>query len=103
MGYAEEKIAVVLNRYPQRISDELQSIEGSIGRSICCRLPLQENGALLESINVGEPIILSRPRHPFSLQMAELLNHIQAEGQGKNTAAPRNSRGLLRRLTGRKE
>ncbi|HOY44918.1 MAG TPA: AAA family ATPase [bacterium] len=103
MGYAEEKIAVVLNRYPQRISDELQSIEGSIGRSVCCRLPLQENGALLESINVGEPIILSRPRHPFSLQMAELLNHIQAEGRAKNTAAPRNSRGLLRRLTGRKE
>jgi len=64
---------------------------------------MQENGALLESINVGEPIVLSRPRHPFSLQMAELLGCIQDEESEKSAPAVKNSRGLLKRLTGRKE
>jgi len=103
MGYDEEKIMVVLNRYPQHMSDELHSIEGSISRPICSRLLMQENGALLESINVGEPIVLSRPRHPFSLQMAELLGCIQDEESEKSAPAVKNSRGLLKRLTGRKE
>jgi pilus assembly protein CpaE len=101
MGYDEEKIVVILNRYPQKLTEELESIEKSINYPISCRLPLQENGALIESINVGEPLVLSRPRHPFSQQVVHLLHQLQQEPAAKQDKAAKSSGGLLKRWTRR--
>lgn len=103
MGYPDDKVAIILNRYPPRLNEELAAIEKSINQAIACRLPFQENGALIESINVGEPIVLSRPRHPFSQQVLQLLHALVAEEPAPAAAAPRTGPGLIRRWTRRKE
>ncbi|HNW58189.1 MAG TPA: AAA family ATPase [bacterium] len=103
MGYEEDKVAVILNRYPQKMTDELASIEKSINRPIACRLPFQENGVLIESINVGEPIVLSRPRHPFSQQVMQLAKLVLPDQPVETTAASRSGPGLIKRWTRRKE
>ncbi len=104
MGYDDEKISVVLNRYPQRLSDELESIEKSINSPIYCRLPLQENGALIESINIGEPLVINKPRNPFSLEVIHLLHQLLEEAPATDDRAQKSGKGgLLKRWTRQKE
>ncbi len=103
MGYQEDKIALVLNRYPAKLNEEQAAIEKSINQTIAFRMPFQENGVLIESINVGEPIVLSRPRHPFSQQVQQLAQAILAGEPAPATAPARAGTGLIKRWTRRKE
>ncbi|OPZ68982.1 MAG: Septum site-determining protein MinD [bacterium ADurb.Bin478] len=95
LGYRQEKVAVILNRYPQRMSDDLELIEKSISSPIFIRLPLQENGALIESVNTGEPVIMTKPQLRFSQQVAQLLQLLQ--GGAAEPAVRQTKRGLFKR------
>ncbi|HPI74646.1 MAG TPA: AAA family ATPase [bacterium] len=95
LGYHQEKVAVILNRYPQRMSDDLELIEKSISSPVFIRLPLQENGALIESVNTGEPVIMTKPQNRFSLQVAQLLQLLQ--GGSAEPATKQSKGGLFKR------
>ncbi len=95
LGYRQEKVAVILNRYPQRMSDDLELIEKSISSPVFIRLPLQENGALIESVNTGEPVIMTKPQLRFSLQVAQLLQLLQ--GGVATPEAKQTKGGLFKR------
>jgi len=77
------------------MSDDLELIEKAISSPVFIRLPLQENGALIESVNTGEPVIMTKPQNRFSLQVAQLLQLLQ--GGSAEPATKQSKGGLFKR------
>lgn len=97
LQYDQDKVAVILNRYPQRMTDDLEVIEKSIATPILCRLPLQENGVMTESVNTGEPLILTRPQNRFSQQVVQLHQLLRGDSEALAESTKALKSGFLKR------
>ncbi|NLP10489.1 response regulator/pilus assembly protein [bacterium] len=74
LGYDRDKVFLVMNRYVAHEVLDLEAVENSIGHPVFWRIPNQEYGAMIRSINEGMPMSRRMPKGRFSVSLAEMLD-----------------------------
>lgn len=79
MGYDNEKVRLVLNRYAPVNDVNVESLEKSIEYPVFWRIPNQEYGQIIKSINDGTPISITMPRSKMSLNILDMINSFNGQ------------------------
>ena len=72
MGYAAEKIYLILNRYPSQTNAVHKELEKSFGFPILQRILNENYPAIISSINKGEPFTSVAPESNFRKSILDL-------------------------------
>ncbi len=71
LGYPEEKIMLVLNRFNNYSGIPVLDISENLKRELEFKIP-EDHQAVLRSINEGSPLVGSQPDHRFSVEVSRL-------------------------------
>jgi pilus assembly protein CpaE len=85
----------VLNRADARTGLNLAAIEKAVGLTLDVAIPSSRTVPV--SLNQGSPLIISEPRRPVSLAMAQLVRRVAPElaGEtGNNNGSRRKKKGI---------
>lgn len=63
LGYADDKLRLLVNRYDSHSFVDLKSIEEAVGLPVVQTLPRQ-SAAVSESISLGQPLVKTHPQNP---------------------------------------
>lgn len=96
LGHPADSRVLVLNRADAKVGLRLEDVETVLKRSIGVSVPNSLD--VPASINRGDAIVLSSPRHPVSVAVRDLAErHLRTEPpSGIKEEGGRRSRGLLR-------
>lgn len=99
LGYAREKIRLVLNRWSKQSDLELRHVERFLGERIACFIS-EDFRAAVNSINLGRPLAEAAAANPIAVE----LKHLASLCGGKADQAPAMTRknmlaSLFRRQT----
>lgn len=71
LGYPQRKMLVVLNRANTRVGLEIKDIQARLAGSACFRID-SVGAALTNSINLGQPLVLSQPQSHYAQAIREI-------------------------------
>jgi len=74
LGYDRDKVFLIMNRYVAHEVLDLEAVENSIGHPVFWRVPNQEYGAMIRSVNEGMPMSQRMPKGRFSASLVEMLD-----------------------------
>ena len=97
MGYASERISLVLNRADSQVGVRFQDVQEIVGRAPDVLIPSHRE--IARSVNAGEPIALSDSRSVAAGAFAALAAIYRPAAEGRDGSPKRKRR---RRLFGRK-
>jgi pilus assembly protein CpaE len=99
LGYPRAKTHVVVNRWSKHVDVELEKVEAHLGERLLGLVP-SDYRRVIDSINLGRPLVLSDP----GSKVSEALREIAAALSGGAGAAPAERHGgLLHSLWRRRE
>ena len=75
LGYADDKLRVLVNRYDSHGFVDLKSIEEALGLPVVHTLPLQW-AAVTESISLGQPLVKTHPQNPVVDALRQVAAHL---------------------------
>lgn len=75
MGFTDEKVKVVVNRYDKRDGVPLEKVQEVFGTKIETVLS-EDHRAVLASINMGNPLIVSQPKSALVKQFTDLAGQL---------------------------
>ncbi len=78
LGYPEDKIILVLNRFNNYSGIPVADIAENLKRDVEFKIP-EEHQAVLRSINEGSPLVGSQPDHRFSIEIDRLCASLVQE------------------------
>lgn len=85
LGYADDKLRVLVNRYDSHGFVDLKSIEEALGLPVVQTLP-QQSAAVTESISLGQPLVKSHPQNPVVDALRQVgANFLQTEAPKTRT------------------
>jgi pilus assembly protein CpaE len=87
MGYGNEKVLLILNRYSTFEEIDVELIEKSLNYPVFWRIPNQSYSQILKSINAGIPISMMMPQSKISVNffnIAKRLNGSHDKPQNEN-------------------
>lgn len=90
LGYPDDKIQLVVNRYDRRSRIPLAELEAAVGAKVRHTVP-NSFEEVAEAINLGLPLLKVAPRNPVIASLRELAVKL---------VGPAPSRGWLERLVG---
>ena len=99
IGYPRKKIHVVVNRHSKQIDVELQKVEQHLGERLIGLVP-NDYKKVMDSINLGQPLVQSDPSSRISVEIKRLAAHLSGTSQGVS-AQPR--KGFLKSLFNRQD
>ena len=76
MDYENEKIRLVLNRYPSSMDSKLKSMEKLFDYPIFWKIPDQKKEDMIESVNKGIPVLEKLPHTSISKNLFDLAVHV---------------------------
>lgn len=76
MGYSQEKVSLIFNRYTSADEALNSAMEKSIDYPIFWRIPNQNFSDVNNSINQGVPISIKMPRAKMSLNFIDMAKHL---------------------------
>jgi len=97
LGYAREKIHVVVNRWSKGIDVELKKVEAHLGERLIGFVP-NDYKKVMDSINLGRPLVQSDPNSKTTVEIRRIA---QLVSNGTHTATPQPVRRSLRGRWGR--
>lgn len=86
MGFADSKIKVVVNSYDKRDGVPIEKVQEVFGMKIETVLA-EDHRAVLSSINMGHPLVVSQPKSPLVKQFSDLA--VQFTGQSSKAVRPK--------------
>lgn len=89
LGYADDKLRVLVNRYDSHGFVDLKSIEEAVGLPVVHTLP-QQWAAVTESISLGQPLVKTHPQNPVVDALRQVAAHLL------QTEAPKTKTWLSR-------
>jgi pilus assembly protein CpaE len=89
LGYADDKLRVLVNRYDSHGFVDLKSIEEAVGQPVVHTLP-QQWAAATESISLGQPLVKTHPQNPVVDALRQVAAHLL------QTEAPKTKTWLSR-------
>ncbi|RMG52909.1 MAG: hypothetical protein D6723_08090 [Acidobacteria bacterium] len=78
MGFTDEKVKVVVNRYDKRDGVPLEKVEEVFGTKIETVLT-EDHRAVLTSINMGNPLVVSQPKSALVKQFMDLAGQLAGQ------------------------
>jgi pilus assembly protein CpaE len=84
MGYAHERVVLVLNRADSRVGISDEDVERIVGRKPEIRIP--SDVEVTRSVNDGKPIVLSRPKSEAAQSYRRLAEAFLARAAGEAPA-----------------
>lgn len=78
LGYPDEKIMLVLNRFNNYSGIPVTDIAENLKRELEYKIP-EDHQAVLRSINEGSPLVGSQPEHRFSTEINRLCSMLVQE------------------------
>lgn len=85
LGYADDKLRVLVNRYDSHGFVDLKSIEEAVGLPVVHTLP-QQWAAVTESISLGQPLVKTHPQNPVVDALRQVAaNLLQTEAPKTKT------------------
>ncbi len=100
LGYPEEKITLVLNRFNNYSGIPVTDIAENLKREVEFKIP-EDHQAVLRSINEGSPLVGSQPDHRLSMEINRFCSTLvqeDLEDQEVVAAGSRRSGSLVFRL-----
>ena len=99
LGYGSDKVYLLMNRHQAHDSLDVHTVERTIGQTIFWRIPNQDYGSLIRSINEGIPLSQSLPKSRLSTSLNEMLEQFNGTLNVIDTAGDDKSRpGLLKKF-----
>ena len=89
LGYADDKLRVLVNRYDSHGFVDLKSIEEAVGLPVVHTVPQQWTAAT-ESISLGQPLVKTHPQNPVVDALRQVAAHLL------QTEAPKTKTWLSR-------
>ena len=80
MGYANERVVLVLNRADSRVGISDDDVQRIVGRKPQIRVP--SDVEVTRSVNDGRPIVLSRPKSEAAQSFRKLAETYMARSKG---------------------
>jgi pilus assembly protein CpaE len=84
MGYAHDRVVLVLNRADSRVGISDEDVERIVGRKPEIRIP--SDVEVTRSVNDGKPIVLSRPKSEAAQSYRRLAEAFLARAAGEAPA-----------------
>ncbi len=78
LGYSEEKITLVLNRFNNYSGIPVSDISENLKRDVEFKIP-EDHQPVLRSINEGSPLVGSQPEHRVSSEIMRLCSNLVKE------------------------
>lgn len=91
LGYPREKWVIVVNRSDAQVGLSLDDVEATIGFKIHTLIP--SSSAVPASVNRGQTLVLSNPKHPVSVGIMRLAEDLRTD----SGTVREKRRGFLRR------
>lgn len=92
LGYAVEKVNILLNRYNSNVGIGAEEIERTLEHEVSFRI-MSGGRPVVMSVNRGVPLMLEEPDHPFSLQVSHVADYyIERANSGLPTTVLRDWR-----------
>ena len=82
LDYPKESIKLILNRYSEEIGIDVNDLEESLGYDVDLKIPSQGE-VTIDSINQGEPFVVSKPQSVLSRQVIKLANLVTGDESNK--------------------
>lgn len=100
LGYARQKVRLILNRWSKQSDLELRHVERFLGERITCFVS-DDYRAAVNSINLGKPLVTTSSTAPIVAELKNLAAICGVKSE-KTTAEPRKNlfSTLFRRQTG---
>jgi pilus assembly protein CpaE len=88
MGYGQDKVRLVFNRYASIKEAAFQELEKSLDYPIYWKIPNQDYATVVKSINEGTPVSIMKPNSKLSQSFHKLA--IQFNGRKPETSKQKN-------------
>lgn len=75
LGYPEQKVKLVLNRFSREFGLTLARVEDKLGVPVWATIP-SDGGTVVPSVNSGVPFVLTEPRRPVSAAIRRLAEAV---------------------------
>jgi pilus assembly protein CpaE len=98
LGYPRVKIRVVVNRWTKNIDVKLEKVEAHLDERLIGLVP-NDYGKVMNSINLGRPIVQSDPASKITVEIKRIAGLIENRN---DTASPQPRKGLLGSMFGRR-
>ncbi|MFO7818603.1 MAG: response regulator [Halanaerobacter sp.] len=82
LDYPKESIKLILNRYSEEIGIDVDDLEESLGYDVDLKIPSQGE-VTIDSINQGEPFVVSKPQSVLARQVIKLANLVTGDESNK--------------------
>jgi pilus assembly protein CpaE len=99
LGYASEKIHVVVNRWSKGTAVDLSKVEAHLNEQLIGLVP-NDYRKVIESINLGRPLVQAEPSSKLTAEIKRIAAKVS--GIEHTTSAPRR-KGLLSGMFGRQK
>ncbi len=103
MGYSQDKVCLVFNRYASIKEPAFREIEKSLEYPVYWKIPNQDYGTVVKSINEGVPLSIMKPNSKLGQSFKALAGQFNGNGSVVNKReqkAPK--KGFLKRLFAKK-
>lgn len=80
LGYSQDKISVVLNRYNSNVGIGPEEIERTLQHEVTFRL-ISGGRPVVMSVNQGVPLVIEQPDHPFCMQVYRIADYYLERAQ----------------------
>jgi pilus assembly protein CpaE len=98
LGYPRSRIRVVVNRWSKNIDVNLGKVESHLDERLIGLVP-NDYGKVMNSINLGRPMVQSDPASKITVEIKRIAGLIQNRN---DTASPQTKKGLLGSMFGRR-
>lgn len=83
LDYPREKVRIVVNRWNRKLLNmDWQQIERFLGKGAVSFVP-DDSGAVIHSINLGQPLVAEHPSAPISAEIRRLARLLTGKSDGK--------------------
>jgi pilus assembly protein CpaE len=97
LGYARNKIRVVVNRWSKNIDVELQKVEAHLDEQLIGLVP-NDYRRVINSINLGRPLVETEPNSKITVEIKRIAGLLEKHEQ---TVSPHPRKRLLGTVFGR--
>lgn len=99
LGFAEDKVKLVLNRFGREFGLTLPRVEDKLGVSVWATIP-SDGATVVPSVNRGVPFVLSDPKRPVSMAVRHMADTLVGSGTAVAGASRNETRGETRKVGG---